>query len=83
MNRQIDAEHLFRSRDPARNRDRFYLITANLDLFGVPVIVKEWGRAGRRPGGMSQESFDSGNDARRALARAIRRRRQRGYFHVT
>ena len=82
MDRQIDVEYHFRSRDPTRNRDRFYLITASLDLFGVPVIVKEWGRAGRRPGGMSQESFDSRNDARRAIARAIRRRRQPGYYHV-
>jgi predicted DNA-binding WGR domain protein len=82
MNRPINAEYLFRSTDPSQNRDRYYRITASLDLFGVPVIVKEWGRAGRRPAGISQESFGSGHDARHALARAIRRRRRRGYRHM-
>ena len=82
MNHKINAEFLFRSTDPARNRDRYYRITASLDLFGVPVIVKEWGRTGRRPGGISQDSFECRNDARLALARAIRRRRKRGYRHI-
>ena len=82
MNHSINAEYLFRSQDPARNRDRYYRIAVSLDLFGVPVIVKEWGPAGRRPAGMSQDSFECEDDARFALARAIRRRRQRGYYHV-
>lgn len=69
--------HLY-SRDPARNRARFYALSVERDLFGDWCLIRRWGRIGQG-GRMRAERFADRRGAEAAQARATRARLRRGY----
>ena len=69
----------FRQIDPARNRARFYSLTVTRTLWGEVVLVRRWGRIGTAGQG-AETAFAEPVSALRALRRAARRRRARGYL---
>lgn len=68
----------FQQIDPGRNRARFYSLTISRTLFGEPVLIRRWGRIGTTGQG-AETLFPTPRDAIRALRRAARKRRARGY----
>lgn len=69
--------HLY-SRDPARNRARFYALSVERDLFGDWCLIRRWGRIGQG-GRMRAERFADRRGAEAAQARAARGKLRRGY----
>ena len=66
------------SRDPARNRHRFYALAWQPSLFGEPVLVRSWGRLGTV--GRSRASFyPDPATAHAAIVALLRRRLRHGY----
>ncbi|SNR46704.1 WGR domain-containing protein [Paracoccus sediminis] len=67
--------------DPHRNMARFYRLDIVPDLFGGVVLVRNWGRIGRR-GQERCQWFAEPADAVREQAAWIRRKTRRGYEEV-
>jgi predicted DNA-binding WGR domain protein len=65
-------------RDPARNMNRFYVLSLEPSLFGEPTLVREWGRIGR-PGRRRIEIHDSERRALESLDAWLRKKQRRGY----
>ena len=68
----------FVSRDPAKNRARFYLFSWQVSLDGETALVCTWGRLGTQ-GRTRFIFFPERAAAETSLARLIRRRLKRGY----
>jgi predicted DNA-binding WGR domain protein len=68
----------FISYDPAKNRNRFYLLSWQPDLHGSMALVYTWGRIGTR-GRSRVICYVEQANVQGAIARLIRRRLQRGY----
>jgi predicted DNA-binding WGR domain protein len=66
------------SRDPAKNRDRFYTLRWQPSLFGEPALVRTWGRVGTV--GRSRASvYPDATRAQAAIVALLRRRLRHGY----
>lgn len=61
--------------DPPHNKWRFYALSVQPTLFGDWVLVREWGRSGRR----RHDHYQSAGPALDALHELARRKRRRGY----
>jgi len=68
----------FVSRDPGKNRNRFYLLSWQPTLDGHAALVCTWGRLGTRGRSRILCTADQPH-AQDIVARIIRRRMQRGY----
>ena len=68
----------FVSRDPTKNRNRFYLLSWQPSLDGRTALVYTWGRVGTH-GRSRVIHYPERTTAHDALARLIKRRLQRGY----
>ena len=68
----------FVSRDPAKNRARFYLLTWQPTLDGEMALVCTWGRLGTQ-GRSLAVVFPERSCAQAKIAHLIRRRFQHGY----
>lgn len=66
-------------RTPDSGNRRYYELSLMRDLFGAPVLRRQWGGVGRARGGARLESYASLAAARRAASRWLRRKRKRGY----
>lgn len=66
--------------DAANNMKRFYRLDLQPDLFGLWLLVKEWGRIGQ-PGQTRLTSFPTITEAQRAFDRQRRLKEKRGYAH--
>jgi predicted DNA-binding WGR domain protein len=64
--------------DPSRNMRRFYLLDVQEDLFGLWLLVSEWGRIGC-PGQTRVVSFATSDQAQDALLRRRQAKERRGY----
>ena len=64
--------------DAAKNMWRFYRLDLQPDLFGLWLLVKEWGRAGR-PGQSRITAFPTLDQARAAFERQRQVKQRRGY----
>ena len=73
-------EHYIRfvSRDAAKNRSRFYLLSWHPTLDGPAALVCSWGRLGTHGRSRMLCAADQPN-VQETIARLIRRRLQRGY----
>jgi predicted DNA-binding WGR domain protein len=72
-----DRLHL-RREEPSKNLRRFYLMTAQRDLFGGATLIREWGRIGS-PGKLQIEHHPDEGRAVNALAEIMAAKRKRGY----
>ena len=68
----------FVSCDPAKNRNRFYLLSWQPTLDGRAVLISTWGRLGT-PGRARVMCYREQADVQDIIAQIIRRRLQRGY----
>ncbi len=66
-------------RTPDGARSRYYEISLGLDLFGAPLLLRQWGGVDGARGGVRLESYSNLGAARRAAARWLRQKRRRGY----
>jgi predicted DNA-binding WGR domain protein len=69
--------HLHRI-DPARNMQRFYLLSLQRNLFGEWVLLREWGRIGHA-GRTKEAYFADPGSAVDALQKLARVKERRGY----
>ncbi len=77
------TDHIrFVSRDPEKNRNRFYLLSWQPTLDGNTALVCTWGRLGTHGRSRMLCAADQPN-TQDIVARIIRRRLQRGYQVVT
>jgi predicted DNA-binding WGR domain protein len=76
-----DRSSHFERRDPARNMNRFYRLTVTRDLFGIPVLIREWGRIGVFTRARVEEKAGLA-EAHRDAARLAERKARRGYVPV-
>ena len=74
----IEATHVARRIDPARNMRRFYRLSVQRDLFGRASLVREWGRIGFR-GQMMVETHPDEGKAITALMKLAAVKKRRGY----
>jgi len=65
--------------DATKHMWRFYRLDLQPDLFGLWVLVKEWGRIGR-PGQLRITSFPTIDDAQHAFDRQRRIKEKRGHL---
>ena len=63
---------------PEQNMARFYALSLQRSLFGEYIVVRLWGRIGRR-GQSKTECFQAKTDAERRLTRLADIKRRRGY----
>jgi predicted DNA-binding WGR domain protein len=61
-----------------QNMARFYALSLERTLFGEHVVIRLWGRIGRR-GQSKSEHFDAADDAERRLQKLAAKKRRRGY----
>jgi predicted DNA-binding WGR domain protein len=66
--------------DAGKNMWRYYRLDLQPDLFGLWLLVKEWGRIGQ-PGQSHMTSFATIDDAQRAFELQRRIKERRGYSH--
>lgn len=78
---EITSSH-FERRDPTRNMSRFYRLTVTRDLFGVVLLVREWGRIGVSCQRRWEEKLSDAEAVRDAARIAVQKQR-RGYLPVT
>ncbi len=64
--------------DPARNMNRFYVLSIEASLFDGATLVREWGRIGK-PGRRRVEIHESEGRAVESLERWLKRKQRRGY----
>ena len=69
---------LFYRVDPQHNMHRFYSLSMTIDLFGMPVVCREWGRIGRE-GRCQRQAFSCADDAAHVLRKLIAAKLRRGY----
>lgn len=72
---------LLHRRDAGRNLARFYALSVERSLFGDYLLVRVWGRIGKR-GQSRSDWFSSSAAATTAAARLADRKRRRGYQDV-
>ena len=72
--------HLQR-REPARNRQRFYMIAVTRTLFDGWAVVREWGRIGQS-GTVRETWFETEAAAIEAGVKVRQRKERRGYRAV-
>lgn len=72
--RDLDLKRI----DPACNMKRFYRMTVQHDLFGGSLLIREWGRIGRRGQDLVEQHPDEGQ-AINSLLKLARAKRGRGY----
>lgn len=72
--RDLDLKRI----DPACNMKRFYRMTVQHDLFGGSLLIREWGRIGRRGQTLVEQHPDEGQ-AINSLLKLARAKRGRGY----
>ncbi len=78
---QFQCRVRFESRDPAKNRARFYTLTWQPALWGGGALVRSWGRLGSS--GRSLTTFYPDRaSAQERIDRLIRHRLRRGYHVV-
>lgn len=66
--------------DDADNIHRFYALDITRDLFGRWLLIRRWGRIGRRGNGQHLvQSFETRAAARAALQDLTRTKSRRGY----
>ena len=80
QNEETRLVHLHRI-DATQNMRRFYMLAIQPTLFGGASVIRNWGRIGSN-GQTMMETFDSQEDADRALSRLERTKRKRGYRNV-
>lgn len=79
--RQLDVfpdRFLMHRVDPAKNMNRFYLMTVQRDLFGGASLTREWGRTGSS-GQVRVDHHPDEGQAVDALAGIVRQKEKRGY----
>ena len=78
-------EQPFRIRWECEETNRYYEVHANLDVFGIWVLTKAWGRRGSALGNSSQHACESYADAVSMLDEVAVRRVKRQYIqsHVS
>lgn len=64
--------------NPAKNQRRFYLLEASRDLFGQPVLIRQYGRIGRTSR-VKVESFLELDQAEQKLRKLAASKIRRGY----
>ena len=64
--------------DDDRNMRRFYRLSIVGDLFGGPILYREWGRIGS-PGRLAATLYDSEGEAVTVLGLTALSKRRRGY----
>jgi predicted DNA-binding WGR domain protein len=67
--------------EPAKNCQRFYVLSLSASLFGDVALTREWGRLGRR-GCSTIALFADDISARESLVTWLRRKQKRGYTPV-
>ena len=67
---------------PEQNMASFYALSLERSLFGDYVVIRLWGRIGRR-GQSKSECFQAEPDAERRLAKLADIKRRRGYVEQT
>jgi predicted DNA-binding WGR domain protein len=67
--------------DAAKNMWRYYRLDLQPDLFGLWLLVKEWGRVGQH-GQTQVTSFATVDEASQALQRQRGAKQKRGYVTV-
>jgi predicted DNA-binding WGR domain protein len=75
----MSAVILYRT-DPSQNMRRYYRLDVQPDLFGVWLLIREWGRIGRA-GQTRVAPFATIEEAHSALQRQQRAKEKRGYAH--
>ncbi|WP_310014259.1 WGR domain-containing protein [Brucella pseudogrignonensis] len=74
---QIDLQR----RNPSQNMARFYGLSIQVDLFGIWILSRNWGRIGS-VGQSKYQSFNNAQDAYIILDRLHRQKLKRGYTPV-
>ena len=64
--------------DPARNKQRFYAIRLERNLFGAWTVIRHWGRIGTH-GQQRTDWHETEEAAARAIQRKLREKQRRGY----
>jgi predicted DNA-binding WGR domain protein len=64
--------------DSSRNMRRYYRLDVEQDLFGIWLLIREWGRIGHR-GQTRVLSFATAAEAQSALQRQRQAKERRGY----
>ena len=64
---------------PQQNMARFYALSMERSLFGEFVVIRLWGRIGRR-GQSKKESFEDEPEAEQRLLKLANMKRRRGYI---
>jgi predicted DNA-binding WGR domain protein len=72
---------LLHRRQPDRNMARFYAVSIERSLFGEFMLIRQWGRIGKR-GQLRSDWFRNQVDAVAAGERIIQTKRCRGYGDV-
>ena len=67
-----------RRENPAKNVQRFYMMTVQRDLFGGASLIREWGRIGSS-GQMRVDHHRDEGHAVDSLAEIMNAKRKRGY----
>lgn len=65
-------------RQPDLNRQRFYAVAVEQDLFGQWLLLRRWGRIGTRGRGLV-EAFIAEGEAEQAALDLVRVKTRRGY----
>lgn len=64
--------------DPARNRQRFYHLDIQKDLFGHQSLVRVWGRIGKR-GHMRTDPYETDAEVELAASKLMAAKHRKGY----
>lgn len=78
MSSDADRPIHLRRIDPTQNMRRFYSLTIQPTLFGGASVIRNWGRIGTNGQSMI-ETFDEAEEAKIAMVKLQRTKRQRGY----
>lgn len=76
------ADILLHQIDPARNRRRFYRLRLNRNLFGEPVLMREFGRIGQA-GRIIEDRHRSAEAAMMGFCRLAASKLRRGYVSIS
>lgn len=78
MSSDADRPVHLRRIDPTQNMRRFYSLVIQPTLFGGASVIRNWGRIGTN-GQSMMETFDEAEEAKIAMIKLQRTKRQRGY----
>lgn len=76
------ADILLHQIDPARNRRRFYRIRLDRNLFGEPVLMREFGRIGQA-GRVMEDRHPAAETAKMDFCRLTASKLRRGYVCIS